>query len=80
MYYELKLYLQRHQLIYNLGSVHTKLKDVKQEIDKRESLHKPAEELKVLYRDLCVVLFEYYNAFSEDIEWYIAKEGGTMDM
>lgn len=68
MFYELKLYLQRHQLIYNLGRVHTKLKEVKKEIDRREVVHKSTEELKALYKELCVVFYEYYNAFSEEME------------
>lgn len=68
MFYELKLYLQRHELIYNLERVHLKLKEVKIEIDRREAVHKPAEELKMLYKELCVVFYEYYDAFSEDME------------
>lgn len=68
MYYELKLYLQRHQLIYNLSRVHMKLKDVRKEIDRRESLKKPVEDLKMLYKDLCVVFYEYFDIFSDDIE------------
>lgn len=68
MFYEMKLYLQRHQLIYNLGRIHTKLKEVKKEIDRRENVHKSAEELKELYKELCVVFYEYYDAFSEEVE------------
>lgn len=68
MFYEMKLYLQRHQLIYNLGRVHAKLKEVKKEIDRREHVHKPTEDLTELYKELCVIFFEYYNAFSEEVE------------
>ena len=68
MYYELKLYLQRHQLIYNLDKVHNKLKEVRQEIDKRESMHKPAEDLKNMYKELCVVFYEYFDVFTEVVE------------
>ena len=68
MFYEMKLYLQRHQLIYNLGRVHTKLKEVKKEIDRREHVHKTAEDLIELYKELCVIFYEYYDAFSEDVE------------
>ena len=66
MYYELKLYLQRHQLIYNLDRVHMKLKDVRKEIERRQSLQKPVEELKELYRELCVVFCEYFDVFIEE--------------
>lgn len=55
MFYEMKLYLQRHQLIYNLGRVHAKLKEVKKEIDRREHVHKPTEDLTELYKELCVI-------------------------
>ena len=71
MFYEMKLYLQRHQLIYNLGRVHAKLKEVKKEIDRRKHLHKPTEDLTELYKELCVIFFEYYNAFSEEVEWIL---------
>lgn len=57
MFYEMKLYSQRHQLIYNLGRVHAKLKEVKKEIDRREHLHKPTEDLTELYKELCVIFF-----------------------
>ena len=52
----------------NLGRVHAKLKEVKKEIDRREHLHKPTEDLTELYKELCVIFFEYYNAFSEEVE------------
>lgn len=68
MYYEMKLYLQRHRLIYNLGRIHEKLKEVKKEIDRKKQLHKPTEELQDLYKELCVIFYEYYDAFSEDVK------------
>ncbi len=68
MYYNLKLYLQRHQLIYNLGRVHKKLKDVREEIERREAMQKPMEDLKNVYKELCVVFYEYYDIFTEDME------------
>ena len=37
----------------------------KKEIDRREHLHKPTEDLTELYKELCVIFFEYYNAFSQ---------------
>lgn len=68
MYYELKLYLERHQLIYNLGRIHFKLQELKKEIDRREEQRRPVGELKSLYKDLCVAFYEYYDIFSENIE------------
>ena len=66
MYYELKLYLQRHQLIYNLERVHNKLKEVKQEIENRKKINKAVDNLESLYKDLCVVFYEYYNDFFDE--------------
>ena len=43
-------------------------KSVKKEIDRREHVHKPTEDLTELYKELCVIFFEYYNAFSEEVE------------
>lgn len=68
MYFELKLYLHRHQLIYTLEKVHLKLKEMKKEIEKRETENKSTDELKKLYRELCVVFYEYYDAFSDELE------------
>lgn len=68
MYYELKLYLQRHQLIYNLNRIHCKLKEVRCEIDRRKALNKTVDNLESLYKELCVVFYEYYDIFSEEIE------------
>lgn len=48
--------------------LYAKLKEVKKEIDRREHLHKPTEDLTELYKELCVIFFEYYNAFSEEVE------------
>ena len=42
--------------------------EVKKEIDRREHVHKPTEDLTELYKELCVIFFEYYNAFSEEVE------------
>lgn len=68
MYYELKLYLQRHQLIYNLNRINEKIKEVRGEIDKRKKLQKKVDDLEILYRELCVVFYEYYDVFSENVE------------
>ncbi len=65
MYYNLKLYLQRHQLIYNISRVHKKLKEVRKEKERRKNLHRPVEDLERMYKDLCEVFFEYYDIFTE---------------
>lgn len=67
MFNEMKLYLQRHQLLYNLDRVHLKVKQIKQEIEKRKLAGKPTEELEEVYKELCVVFCEYYQAFSEEV-------------
>ncbi len=59
--YEMKLYLQRHQLVYNLGRAHIKLKEVKTEINRSEHLHKSTDNLRKLYKELCVIFYEYYE-------------------
>lgn len=68
MYYKLKLYLERHQLIYNLSRVHLKLKEVRIEIARRKSLQKPVEGLERMYKELCVVFYEYFDVFADDME------------
>lgn len=67
MYFELKLYLQRHQLIYNLDRVHMKLKELKYEIDKRKASNKEVGDLESLYKELCVVFYEYYDIFTKSV-------------
>ena len=38
------------------------------EINRRQQVHKPTEELNELYKELCVTFYEYYDAFSEEVE------------
>lgn len=67
MFFELKLYLQRHQLLYNLNRMHLKLKEVRYEIERRKRLHKAVDNLETLYKELCTVFYEYYDFFSKNI-------------
>ena len=66
MFFELKLYLRRHQLIYNLGRIHTKLREIRAEISMREASHKHAKKLRILYGELSAVFVEYFDALVDD--------------
>ena len=74
IYFELKK-LENPDLSIDELVVETqnKVKEVKKEIDRREHVHKPTEDLTELYKELCVIFFEYYNAFSEEVEWILRK-------
>ena len=63
IYLELKLYLKRHSLIYNLDRIRDKQKDIKMEIIKREKEGKNVDRLKTAYSELCVVFCDYFDLF-----------------
>jgi len=66
MYSELKLYLKRHTILYNLEKVRIKKNLLKSKIDKKQQLSEDVELLEALYKDLCVVFCEYYDLFFEN--------------
>ncbi|WP_312106222.1 HNH endonuclease [Lachnoclostridium sp.] len=68
IYFELKLYLKRHCLIYNLDRIREKQTDLKKEIEKRESVGKNVDKLKSVYEELCVLFCEYFDLFALDSE------------
>lgn len=37
-------------------------------VNRRQQVHKSTEELNELYKELCVTFYEYYDAFSEEVE------------
>lgn len=65
IYEELKLYLKRHQILFNLEKVRTKKKLLKEKIDEKKKNHEDAMLLEELYKQLCVVFCEYYDLFFE---------------
>jgi uncharacterized protein (TIGR02646 family) len=66
IYKELKLYLKRHQLIYNLEKVRVKKKQLRAKIDEMEKVGQKTDELADFYNQLCVVFCEYFDLFFED--------------
>ena len=66
MYFELKLYLKRHQLIHNLEKIRIKKKELRSKIDEMERNKKDTHELTEFYNQLCIVFCEYYDLFFEE--------------
>lgn len=68
MYYELKLYLKRHNILYNLEKVRVQKNLLKSKIDEKKQEKENVELLEAFYKELCVVFCEYYDLFFEDEE------------
>ncbi len=66
MYEELKLYLKRHSILYNIEKVRVKKNDLKAKIAEKELKNEDFADLDQLYKQLCVVFCEYYDLFFED--------------
>ena len=61
MHKELKLYLSRHAIIYNLEKVEFQLKRIKKIIEQKKVDGETPQELEAIYKDLCVIFYEYYD-------------------
>ncbi len=68
MYYELKLYLKRHSILYNLEKIRIRKKLLKSKIDEKRLKNEDYDLLENLYKQLCVVFCEYYDLFFENEE------------
>lgn len=68
MYEELKLYLKRHRILYNLEKVRVKKKLLKTKIAEKELINEDVTDLVQLYTQLCIVFCEYYDLFFENGE------------
>ncbi|HHP1041284.1 HNH endonuclease [Bacillus sp. JKS001846] len=69
MYEELKLYLKRHKIFYNLEKIRIKKNLLKEKIVEKKNKNEDYVELEEFYKELCVVFCEYYDLiFEEDFE------------
>lgn len=67
MYRELKLYLKRHQLIYNLEKIRALIKKLETKVSKMKEERKSTSELEKTIGELSREFVKYYNIFIEDI-------------
>ena len=65
IYEELKLYLKRHEVIFNLERISNKIKEVEMKINEKDVNKQKKEILEVLFRDLCVTFYRYYDALTD---------------
>lgn len=68
MYNELKLYLKRHQIIYNLEKLKGKIEKLKEIITSKNVEDPEYVMLKDIYAELCVTFYDYYNLLNEEGE------------
>lgn len=66
MYEELKLYLKRHSIFYNLEKIRLKKNSLKEKIDEKKRKNEDYVELESFYKDLCVIFCEYYDLIFEE--------------
>lgn len=65
MYEELKLYLRRHSIIYNLERLRMKKTLIKARIDESKNNGLDSHILEGIYRELCILFCDYYDLFFE---------------
>ncbi|MCL6798306.1 HNH endonuclease [Bacillus altitudinis] len=66
MYKELKLYLQRHDILYNLERIRLKRNELKEKIELKKNNGQNYDKLEYVYKELCVIFCEYYDLIFED--------------
>jgi uncharacterized protein (TIGR02646 family) len=66
MYEELKLYLKRHRIFYNLEKIRLKKNLLKEKIAEKKRNNEDCVDLEAFYKELCVVFCEYYDLIFEE--------------
>lgn len=66
MYEELKLYLKRHSILYNLEKLRVRKNLLKAKIDEKKRNEGNFCKLEKVYEHICVVFCEYYDLFFEN--------------
>jgi uncharacterized protein (TIGR02646 family) len=66
MYFELKLYLKRHFILYNLDRIRLRRIALKEKIEEKERKGEDVSTLNEVYNVLCKVFCEYYELFLQD--------------
>lgn len=66
MYYEMKLYLKRHKILYNLEKIRAKKDYIKDLINQKQKCNEDTSNLEELYKTMCVIFCNYYDSFLED--------------
>ncbi|WP_169084090.1 HNH endonuclease [Paenibacillus sp. PL91] len=66
IYFELKLYLKRHYILYNLEKVRVKRNAIKKEIDRKAANGADVGELTKVHHLLCAVFCEYFDLIYYD--------------
>ncbi len=70
MFYELKLYLARHQMLYQLNELRQKIKDVDKKISEYSDLQKDVNKLTELRKILCTAYFYYWDSYCENLDTF----------
>lgn len=68
MYYELKLYLELHRILYQLEELKDKIYKIKQKIEINRDLRLDTRELTKMLSILYEAHFYYYNSFCEELD------------
>ncbi len=66
IYSELKLFLKRHQIIYNIEKVRIARKKLELKIEEKKIKGEDVETLQKTHTELCVVFCKYYDLFYEE--------------
>ncbi|WP_375199891.1 HNH endonuclease [Lysinibacillus sp. RS11] len=63
---ELKLYLKRHEILFNLEKIRMKRKALKEKIEFREKNNQDYKDLEIIYKDLSAVFCDYYELIIDE--------------
>lgn len=67
MYFEMKLYLKRHEIIYNLEQINERRILLKKKISEREKEGRNTDKLVEAYKNICVLFCQYFDLFTNEI-------------
>lgn len=70
MYNELKLYLVRHKILYQLTELRQKINIVDKRISEYKDLQKNIDNLMNLKKILCTAHFHYWNSYCEHLDTF----------
>lgn len=66
MHKNLKLYLKRHSIIYNLDYIKGQRSELQKKIQQKKENGESYYELEEIYNNLCSLFCDYYDALSND--------------
>lgn len=68
IYYELKLYLRRHEILNNLEKIRIKRKELEVKMQERKEADEDYSKLELLHYELCSTFCRYYDILIDEMD------------